>query len=127
MSGYCIEFEIPGLPPTINAGGRSRHWRIGWAATAKWKESIGWATAGKRPKKPLERAQITLTRYSSMEPDFDGLVSSFKAVIDGLVVHGVLAGDKMSQIGQPRYRWEKCPRNSGKIKVRVEEVPSAKA
>lgn len=70
----------------------------------------------------MAKAKLTLTRYSSKEPDFDGLCSSFKNVIDGLVEAGVIIDDKMSVIGQPTYAWVKCPPKKGKIKVVVEEL-----
>ena len=72
--------------------------------------------------KPLSRAKLTLTRYSSVCPDPDGLVSSFKSVLDGLVECGVLENDRFTNIGMPTYAWEKAPKNEGKAKVIVEEI-----
>lgn len=71
---------------------------------------------------PLERARLTLTRYSSVAPDFDGLVSSFKHIIDGLIDAGVIVGDSMKVIGAPTYLWEKTSPAKGRVKVIVEEV-----
>ncbi len=75
----------------------------------------------KAPEKPLKKARLVLTRYSSNSPDFDGLVSSFKHVIDGLVDAGVIQNDKFENIGAPEYVWEKCGRRAGKITVEVFE------
>lgn len=116
-----IDFEIPLLPKTTNAQ-TSMHWSAKQKYVKSWHDLVGYATVGKRPRTPLIRAKLTLTRFSSSEPDFDGLVSSFKHVIDALIVCGVLANDKVSNIGQSIYLWEKAPRKNGKIRVTVESI-----
>lgn len=118
---YVLEFELPGLPKTTNSGGRA-HWAVKAKEAAHWKKMVHWATACKGPEESLKRAKLTLTRCSAIEPDFDGLVSSFKHVLDGLVEAQVIENDKPSVIGQPAYRWEKAPPKHGKIKVRIEEL-----
>lgn len=129
-----VEFEIAGLPKMTNT---SRvHWTKKMREAKKWKELVQGEVhnylarkvflsqfGGEFPFSALSKANITLTRYSSVEPDFDGLVSSFKHVIDGLKVAGVIIDDKASVIGQPKYLWEKAKPRMGKIKVRVESVP----
>jgi Holliday junction resolvase RusA-like endonuclease len=81
-------------------------------------------TVGKRPPAPLKRAKLTLVRYSSVSPDFDGLVSSWKAPIDGLIHAGVIEDDSMEHIGVPAFHWEKAPPKRGKIFIGVEEMQS---
>lgn len=76
----------------------------------------------KKPRAPLERAKLTLTRASAVEPDYDGLVSSFKHIIDALVEGGILVNDKTENIGKPDYQWVVAARNKGCIKVKIEEV-----
>lgn len=117
-----LEFELGFLPKTTNSGGRAH-----WAIKAKEAREIKCMVWGKVRlsgvtfrKRPLERAKLTLTRCSSSEPDFDGLVSSFKHVIDGLVDAGVIRNDKGSTIGQPEYRWEKAKPKKGGVRVCVE-------
>ncbi len=88
----------------------------------KWKDLVSLAVSTRVPAKPLEKARLTLTRYSSVEPDFDGLVSSFKHPIDGLIQAKVLENDKMSNIGVPTYAWEQVPPGKGKIRIEVREV-----
>jgi hypothetical protein len=119
---YRLEFEIHGLPRTTN-GNVSIHWR------AKHKESRIWKTRVEsqvilngRPPEPLLKAKLHLERHSSSEPDFDGLVSSFKFVIDALIDARVLIDDRMTNIGQPAYSWVMVPRNKGKIKIIIEEI-----
>ena len=121
MKPYVIEFHVAGLPHMTN--NNRRHWRAVHKHAVKWKKATAQAVwlSGGIPEFPLERAMLTLTRVSSMEPDLDGLISGFKHVLDGLVECGVLANDKPSNIGIPDYRWEKGAPGKGMIKVRVEE------
>lgn len=116
---YIFEFEIPGLPKTTNSGGRD-HWKAKAREAKKWKSMV--AIVVSKPPSPLTKARLTLTRCSSGECDFDGLVSSFKHVIDGLVDAGVIVNDKFSAIGQPTYQMEKASPGKGKIKVKVEQL-----
>ncbi len=125
MSAYCLDFTLQGLPKMSNQLLRG-HWRGKHAHAIKWKKAVALACLCYKPPQPLDRATLTLTRASSAEPDFDGLVSSFKSVIDGLVECNVLIGDKMSNIGQPKYLWEKCPPKKGHIKVRIEQITNQK-
>jgi hypothetical protein len=116
---YLLELKLHGLPETTNSGGR-KHWWVKTREAKKWIDLVCIETIGKRPSTPLVSAHLVLTRCSSAEPDFDGLVSSFKHVIDGLIHAGIIVNDKQSTIGQPRYCWEKAPPRGGHIKVRVE-------
>lgn len=77
----------------------------------------------KEPKEPLKKAKVTLSRFSTREPDFDGLVCSFKPILDGLTNSKIIIDDKMSVIGQPTYKWEKIGKGKGKIHILVEELP----
>lgn len=121
---YRLQLEIQGLPKTQNRQIRAGGWRAVHAEAKKWKQLVGWEiiAAGGPPAKPFDRARLTLTRFSSSEPDFDGMVASFKACIDGLKAHGVIADDKMSVIGQPTYVWEKCKSREGKVRIVVEQI-----
>lgn len=86
----------------------------------RWKQMVYGALIGHMPSQPFSHAAITMTRGSSIEPDFDGLVSSFKHILDGLKEAKVIVDDKMSVIGQPKYIWERTPRKLGFVRVRVE-------
>lgn len=120
MSAYKLEFTLQGLPKMSNQLLRG-HWRVKHAHAMKWKLAVSLACHRFKPPQPLNRAMLTLTRASSVEPDFDGLVSGFKHVIDGLVECAVLANDKSACIGQPKYAWEKCAPKHGHIRITVEE------
>ena len=118
---YVLEFEINDLPKTINAIGRA-HWAVKAKEARKWKNLVAAEILSKGSIKQLPKAKITLFRYSSRCPDSDGLVSSFKHVIDGIVGVGLIPDDTYRTIGMPNYSWEKAPKNKGKIKVRIEEI-----
>ena len=114
-----IEFEIPGLPKMPNELLGS-HWRIRSSNASKWFGLVMVAVNPFKRTKISSPARLTLIRYSAVEPDHDGLVGSFKAVIDGLVKCGVIPDDSPDHI-KAEYLWEKCPPKKGKIKVRIEE------
>ncbi len=118
---YRLEINIEGLPKPTNAS-RSQGWRKRYKEDKEWKRSVWLNVFNKLPWAPLDVAKLTLTRFSSSEPDYDGLVSSFKVIIDALVEAGVLANDKRQNIGVPTYLWEKAPKERGKIKIEVESV-----
>ena len=118
-----LNVTIPGLPPMNTADGLNR-WR---RHTLKklWEGKVAGAVLmelGRWPSKPLDRAAVTITRCSSSEPDFDGLVQGGKFLLDGLVKAGVIADDKPSVIGQPVFRWEKAPPKQGCVRIVVEAV-----
>ena len=115
---YLLEFRLDGLPKRTN---NIKSWRMRFAEARKWKRAVFIAIDyAKRPERPLQKAKLTLVRHSSMPPDFDGLVSGFKHVIDGLIDAQVIVNDKFENIGQPEYRWEKAPQRNGFITVKVE-------
>lgn len=113
------EFTLQGLPKTTNGIGRN-HWKTQWAHSVKWKKLVAQKCLSFGVTKlSLKKAKLTLIRRSSREPDTDGLVSGFKAIIDGLVECGVLVDDKPSIIGIPDYRWEKS--RIGHVYIKVEK------
>lgn len=121
-SSYKLEFSLSGLPKRTNNNHST--WKARMAEARKWKGAVYVAVgAPLRPLKPLQLCRLTLIRHSSVEPDFDGLCSSFKHVIDGLIHAQVIANDKTSNFvdGRPEYIWKKAPRNKGFITVKVEE------
>lgn len=63
-----------------------------------------------------------MIRRSSRSPDYDGLVHSFKPVMDALKFHGIIQDDSMANIGVPEYRWEKTQSGKGHIQLIVEQA-----
>lgn len=120
-----LEFEIMGLPRMTN--GLRVHWRVIQRERSKWKALVLDAVRltqkrGAQLDSPLTLAQVTITRYSARQPDYDNLVSSGKAILDGLVEAQVILDDKQSVIGQPKFEWLYAGPRKGKIKVRVESL-----
>lgn len=120
---YRLKLELEGLPAMANPSGRSSHWRVADNERKKWQQLV----AAKvpffaKPARPLERAKLTLIRFSSVEPDFDGLVRGFKSIVDGLVIARVLANDRISNTGIWNCFWEKTSPKQGRVVVLVEET-----
>jgi Holliday junction resolvase RusA-like endonuclease len=123
-SRYCLELELIGLPKRFNQG-QGSHWTVRHREAKKWHTRVYskmFLTKQGAPLEPLKKASLELVRYSSRSPDFDGLVQSFKPVIDALKKCGVIEDDNMSVIGRPDYRWEKACQREGRIKILVEEI-----
>ena len=119
---YKLEFEINALPKTLNTSLRM-HWASRNTENKKWDRWVNaFAMKQGKPKAPLQKAILKLTRHSSTAPDPDGLIGSFKCVLDALVSCGVLQDDTFLNVGIPEYRWEKSKRGYGKITVSLEEV-----
>ncbi len=98
------------------------HWRARAKEANKWKRFVWSKCWHLAPKEPLKKAKVTLTRYSSKAPDFDGLVSSFKHCLDSLVESKILENDTFENIGQPTYNWFEARPCYGYIKIEVEEI-----
>jgi hypothetical protein len=86
-----------------------------------WHQLVGAAFAGRKPPRPLACADLILMRHSVAPPDRDNLMASWKYVIDGLVVCGVLAGDTPEIIGTPHSGHAKRSHGKGWIEVYVQE------
>lgn len=104
------------------SGAKSTHWRVQQREVKKWHRLVWAAVSGRKPVKPLERFQLRLTRFSSVAPDYDGLVRGFKSVVDGLKVCGVIADDRFENTGVWDCRWEKTKPKTGKIRIEIEEL-----
>lgn len=121
---YMLNILIPVLPETTNA---ARHANGHWTARAakdKHIKKLTWQLVMEngKPRNPLPRAKVTLIRYSSSEPDYEGLVSSFKPILDSLTESKVIKDDNCDVIGIPTYLWGKTKPGAGYIKVIVEEI-----
>lgn len=119
---YRLEIVLPGLPLLPNR--RRVHWGKLAREARMWKSQVLAYVKFNRlaPPSPLKSARLTLTRYSSSQPDEDGLEGSFKNVIDGLKEAQVIFDDAPKYIGKANCRWEKASPGKGKIRIQVEEV-----
>jgi hypothetical protein len=117
---YRLEFDIDDLPKPFNQLAR-RHWRVVSNESKRWHGLVKSVVWNLKPVSPLKVVDLTLTRISTTEPDFDGLVSSFKFIIDALVECGVIEDDRPSNFfnSMPTYKWERGKRNQGYIKVKL--------
>lgn len=123
---YQLHLTLIGLPKRPNqSSGASWHSRH--RESQRWhKRVLGRMLLERKspPPAPLKRAQLTLIRHSSRAPDYDGLVHSFKPVVDALKKCLVISDDNMGVIGRPDYKWEKAGQKAGKIEIRVLEIAS---
>ena len=120
---YLLELTLQGLPKMTNAN--SGNWRMRQREAHKWQRMVIDQIVIQRclrPAEPLKQAVITLTRHSSKMPDYDGLVSGCKHIIDGLKMSNIIIDDNMLVVGQPVYRWQSCSPKEGKMHVRVQEI-----
>lgn len=118
---FYLIIDIPILPQGMNMTG-SKNWRAVAAKRAAVKRLVmQHLMLYPKPKEPLKHANLLLIRYSSREPDFDGLVSSFKAVVDALVTGKIIEDDSPKHIGQPGYLWRPVKPRKGKIRIQLWE------
>ena len=117
---YTLKFQLAGLPKIISNGGHG-NWRVKAARVRAMKHSVLLAVGIKKPKTPLTKARIVFTRHSSLEPDPDNLIISFKSCMDGLKLAGVIIDDRRINIGTSQYKWIYAPKNKGFITVEVYE------
>lgn len=76
------------------------------------------------PLSPLKKAHIRLIRHSHRTLDFDGLVGSFKPVVDSLVSAGVILDDRWSVLGKWEVDQVFRPKKEGNLlEIFVSEVP----
>ncbi len=124
---YRIEFVLHGLPtPDRNA---RRHWRRRYEEDRAWKRAVFFAVGRRLPPAPLACARVTYTRHSSVEPDPDNSLESFKPVTDAIRLGRkcdglpILIDDKPENFvgGRPVVLWEPAPPRRGHITVLIEE------
>lgn len=123
MDNYRLYLRLEGLPQRVNQNGR-KHWAVKAKEARFWRSLVeSKVTLSMRPKYPLKQAKVKVTRHSSNCPDFDGLVSSFKHVIDGLMDASVIEDDNFGVIGMPEFCWVKAARGAGFIEIEVWGLP----
>lgn len=115
------EFIIDDLPSMTNRSS-GRHWSIRARERVKWQRLVDvHVDKFKLRGLGLEKIKLTFVRFSSKAPDYDGLVSGFKIVMDSLVKSGVMVDDNMKVTGIPFCDWSYRPtKQGGRISVKIE-------
>lgn len=119
VSAYRLEFFEATLPPSGNVTMRM-HWATRKRLSDLWNRIVGFHILANKPRRPLARARLTLTRRGMREMDFDNMAGSWKVVVDSLRHNGVLKDDKIENIGMPKFLFEKVKRKDVGIVVLVE-------
>lgn len=117
---YTLEFEIKGLPRINTAD--NVPWRKRQKEKELWYALVSIATRNKRPRLPLRRARLKITRHSAKRPDFVNLAQGAKFIEDGLVNCEVLADDNPDVVGTPEVPWQYAKRGQGFVSVTVQEL-----
>lgn len=119
---YRLEFVVHELPRIPNNGSHGSYWQV-VQEKRKWEKLIVFQIGLNRPPSPLALSKLTLTRFSSVEPDYDNLTASFKKIVDILRDQKIIANDKMGNFvgGKPNYLFQKTAPKNGHIRVLLEE------
>ncbi len=117
MTPYALSIELDILP-RINSADNVNRWKRA-KERDQIKAMIRGYTMQNKPRSPLKKARVRLTRFSSREPDCDNLAHSFKHVLDGLTFAGIIRDDRPSVIGSPEFVWATAPPRRGKIRIEV--------
>ena len=99
-----MKIRLPLPPPELSPNARV-HWAKRAKAVKKYRETCGWSAEAQVTRDEMEihavlPAVVTITFFHDdfRRRDWDNLLASFKAGLDGLVDSGVLTGDSTSHI-----------------------------
>jgi len=102
------------LPP-MNTAHTRRHWSAAHKEKQKWIKLLLIAfPKAKMPDQPLQKSEITITRMSSREPDFDNMVMAAKPIFDALQKRGIIVDDAPRNVKRD-YRWRKETERTGTL------------
>lgn len=144
---YLLSIILVGLPAPVNeVWGKNR--MIAYRNSQVWRKNVFYTVKGLEPQQPLVRAGISCKRFGTRYLDFDGLVGSFKPVIDGLctikekvprgltpvqrkifsqklgiVWTGVLADDSWAITGPWEVSQEVVPEGDERIEIKIWSRP----
>ena len=120
---YQKRFVIYGLPRVVNFSFGDRFANLN--EISSWKRKVKRAVFGETPSRSLIRAQVTLTRCSTREPDYDNLTQAFRYVLNALVENHVIFDDSPVYV-DVKYRWRYARPTQGKIIIDVKELEADK-
>jgi hypothetical protein len=120
---YKLFLQIPNLPKSLNKKLRSNRFAL-MRENRSFDMLLACECSAKKPKAPLERANITLIRHSHRTLDYDGLVGSMKPVVDALVSCGVLLDDSWRVLGRWNVDQRFRPKKDGPLlEIMVQSLP----
>jgi len=122
---YELHFKMYGLPKSLNKALRTNRYQRN-DDYKFWYDAICEMLADKRPDFPLKRAKIKIVRYFYRELDFDGLVGSFKPIVDSLIHAGIIIDDNWKCLGSWDVDQKYCSKkeqSSGFFELTVSELP----
>jgi hypothetical protein len=124
-----IQFEIPHAMrlPNVSNG---KHWSAGVAYRKMLLGLVEPAVKAWAGHHPIERARVTITRYSVGTPDIDGAWGSVKPLVDLLLgkskTHphslGVIRDDSQDHIALAVFVEKVAHRDQQKTSVRIEAI-----
>ncbi len=123
MNDKKLRIEIDELPPMYNVYLR-KHYRQRTQINNYWR----WLIFGELKNLdvpfeiPLERYTFSMTRVSTSEPDYDGLVGSGKLISDIFQKLGITKDDKLSNTGVWDCQWRKTRKRKDQ-KIIIEITP----
>jgi len=119
-----IKFEIPFLPKTLNDI-LNMHFRDRKKYNDEWYNMVHLYSRNHRasPDKPFEFYRLKLTRVCRLNRafDYDNLVGSFKAIVDGLRYSKIIKDDKYANSGQWDVSQIIEPKPEERIIIEIEE------
>jgi Holliday junction resolvase RusA-like endonuclease len=115
-----------GLPPRLLAPNERSHWGKRLRAKNFYKEHVARCALTKRPRRPMQSADVTLKFYfpdrRGLANDPDNLLAQMKYAFDALVGVRVLAGDNQLT-HQPVERYVDRENPRVEIHLKPEHVP----
>lgn len=122
MRNYSLELVIPFLPIAFNEAKSQDKFEYN-KLKKTWHNLVFLYSRGKIPSQPLTKVKLTLRRFNYKAMDYDGLVSSFKAPVDGLVHSMILKNDTWKITGKWDVDYIFLPKDQTPyITIRVDEV-----
>lgn len=119
---YSFSFTLLEMPLTLNEV-MGKYWRTRQKNFKEIHRLVHLHSVNNRPQNPIQKARITLTRYSSGTLDRDNMYFTFKPIVDGLVRAGVIIDDGFDQVKELHPHQVKIKRTEQrKIEVLVEEI-----
>lgn len=119
---YNLKISVEKLPTSLNITLRSHFFKVN-KEKQEWNKLIAYHCSNKKPIDPLQRCQISVTRYSIRLMDYDGLVGSLKPVIDALIYCGIIIDDNYLVTGPWNVDQIKVKhKNEQRLEIQIDEL-----